>query len=129
MYQFTALVSLLAILFYFFTSTRVARARAKFGVAAPAITGNADFERVFRVQMNTLEWLPILMVSLWLSQSMSRRAQLPRPGALGAAPARPTRANAPSCSAELTAQLPLLPNLPRRRRRRPLVVCRRELLR
>jgi hypothetical protein len=29
---------------------------------------------------------------------MSRRAQLPRPGALGAAPARPTRANAPSCT-------------------------------
>ena len=37
MYQFTALMSLLAILFYFFTSTRVTRARANFGVAAPAI--------------------------------------------------------------------------------------------
>ena len=37
MYQFAALVSLLAILLYFFTSTRVARARAKFGVAVPAI--------------------------------------------------------------------------------------------
>lgn len=66
MYQWTALVSLLAILFYFFTSTRVARARAKFKIAPPSIAGHPDFERVFRVQMNTLEWLPIFLPSLWL---------------------------------------------------------------
>jgi len=66
MYHFTGLVSLLAILFYFFTSARVARARAKYKIAAPAITGNADFERLFRVQMNTLEWMPIFLPSLWL---------------------------------------------------------------
>jgi glutathione S-transferase len=66
MYHFTALVTLLAILFYFFTSTQVARARGKYGVKLPAISGNADFERVFRVQMNTLEWLPIFLPSLWL---------------------------------------------------------------
>jgi glutathione S-transferase len=66
MFHFTALVTLLAIAFYFFTTTRVARARAKFGIKAPAITGNADFERVFRGQMNTLEWMPIFLPSLWL---------------------------------------------------------------
>ena len=66
MYHFTALVTCLSILFYFFISTRVAKARAKFGVKAPAITGNPDFERVFRVQMNTLEWMPIFLPSLWL---------------------------------------------------------------
>jgi glutathione S-transferase len=66
MYHFTALVTCLAILFYFFTSTRVAKARASFDVKAPAITGNPDFERVFRVQMNTLEWMPIFLPSLWL---------------------------------------------------------------
>jgi len=53
-------------LFYFFTSFRVGKARATFGIKAPAITGNADFERVFRVQMNTLEWMPIFLPSLWL---------------------------------------------------------------
>ena len=52
--------------FYFFTSARVAKARAAFGIKAPAITGNPDFERVFRVQMNTLEWMPIFLPSLWL---------------------------------------------------------------
>jgi glutathione S-transferase len=66
MYHFTALVTCLGILFYFLTAVQVARARAKFGIKAPAIVGNADFERVFRVQMNTLEWLPIFLPSLWL---------------------------------------------------------------
>jgi glutathione S-transferase len=66
MYDFTALVTCLVILFYFFTSLRVARARAAFKIKPPAISGNPDFERVFRVQMNTLEWLPIFLPSLWL---------------------------------------------------------------
>jgi len=66
MFHFTALVTCLAIAFYFFTTTRVAKARAAFGVKAPATSGNPDFERVFRVQMNTLEWMPIFLPSLWL---------------------------------------------------------------
>ena len=66
MFHFTAFVTCLAILFYFFTGVQVAKARAAFGVKAPAISGNPDFERVFRVQMNTLEWMPILLPPLWL---------------------------------------------------------------
>ncbi len=63
---YTALVTLLAIAFYFFLATQVARARGKFGVRLPAVTGNPDFERVFRVHMNTLEWMPTFLVPLWL---------------------------------------------------------------
>jgi glutathione S-transferase len=66
MYNYTALVTCLAVLFYFVTSAQVARARIRYGVKLPAISGNEDFERVFRVQMNTLEWLPIFLPSLWL---------------------------------------------------------------
>jgi glutathione S-transferase len=66
MYHFTALVTCLAILAYFFTSIQVSKARAAFGIKAPATSGNPDFERVFRVQMNTLEWMPIFLPSLWL---------------------------------------------------------------
>src|ERR1700738_527437 len=66
MFHFTALATCLAVLFYFFTSIQVAKARVAFGIKAPAITGNSDFERVFRVQMNTLEWMPIFLPSLWL---------------------------------------------------------------
>lgn len=60
------LVTLAALLFYFWTGLMVGNARRKYNVPAPATTGNPDFERVFRVQMNTLEWLPIFLVSLWL---------------------------------------------------------------
>ncbi|MBR1193061.1 MAPEG family protein [Bradyrhizobium sp. AUGA SZCCT0160] len=66
MYHFTALVTCLAILFYFFTSIQVSKARSTFGVKVPATSGHPDFERVFRVQMNTLEWMPIFLPSLWL---------------------------------------------------------------
>ena len=66
MFHLTAIVTCLAVAFYFFTTTQVARARAAFGIKAPAITGHPDFERVFRVQMNTLEWMPIFLPALWL---------------------------------------------------------------
>jgi glutathione S-transferase len=66
MFQFTALVTCLSILFYFFTSIQVSKARVAFGIKAPTVSGNPDFERVFRVQMNTLEWMPIFLPSLWL---------------------------------------------------------------
>ena len=66
MYHFTAIVTCLAILFYFFTSLKVGKARGTFGVKAPATAGHPEFERMFRVQMNTLEWMPIFLPSLWL---------------------------------------------------------------
>ena len=64
--HYTAIVILLAVGFYFFTGIAVARARVKFGIKAPATAGHPDFERVFRVQMNTLEWMPLFLPSLWL---------------------------------------------------------------
>ncbi len=64
--HYAALVTLAAILFYFYVGGRVASARRRFGVPAPQTTGNPDFERVFRVQANTLEWMPIFLPALWL---------------------------------------------------------------
>jgi len=64
--HFTALVMMLALALYFWTGLAVAKARQKFGVVVPATTGHTDFERVFRVQQNTLEWLPIFLPLLWL---------------------------------------------------------------
>ena len=64
--KYTAIVTVLAVLLYFFLATRVGVARAKFGVKLPAITGHPDFERVFRVHMNTLEWMPIFLPLVWL---------------------------------------------------------------
>jgi len=64
--HYTAIVTLLAIALYFFFATRVAVAHARFGVKLPAMTGNPDFERVFRAHENTLEWMPTFLVPLWL---------------------------------------------------------------
>ena len=64
--NYTALVTLLAVALYFSTGIMVAKARRKFGVLVPATSGHADFERVFRVQQNTLEWMPIFLPALWL---------------------------------------------------------------
>jgi glutathione S-transferase len=66
MYHYTAIVTCLAILFYVYTGIRVSRARSAYGVKVPAIAGHPDFERVFRVQMNTLEWMPVFLPALWL---------------------------------------------------------------
>ena len=66
MLHYTAIVTLLAIAFYFFLATRVAAAHGKFGIQLPATTGNPDFERIFRVHLNTLEWMPTFLVPLWL---------------------------------------------------------------
>lgn len=64
--HYTAIVSLLTVAFYFFLATRVAAARGKFNVKLPATTGSSDFERLFRVHVNTLEWMPTFLVPLWL---------------------------------------------------------------
>jgi glutathione S-transferase len=66
MFHLTALVTCLAILMYFLIIIQVGKARATYGVKAPAISGNPDFERIFRVHMNTLEWMPIFLPALWL---------------------------------------------------------------
>jgi glutathione S-transferase len=60
------LVTIAALLLYAYMGIQVGAARQKYGVKAPAIAGNPDFERVFRVQMNTLEWLPIFLSALWI---------------------------------------------------------------
>src|SRR5579862_9673753 len=66
MFHLTAFVTCLAILMYFFFSFQVGKARGTYGIKAPAISGNPDFERVFRAHMNTLEWMPIFLPALWL---------------------------------------------------------------
>ncbi|ESP04392.1 hypothetical protein LOTGIDRAFT_204965 [Lottia gigantea] len=51
--------------------TRIAKKvgvmRGKFKIAFPATTGEPTFERAFRAQQNTLEFMPIFMPCLWVS--------------------------------------------------------------
>ncbi len=61
------IVALLAIVQFIYFGILVGQARGKYGIKAPAMTGNEHFERAVRVQMNTLEqlvcFLPALLIS------------------------------------------------------------------
>ena len=61
-----SLVTLIALLVFFWTGLRVGRARGTYGIKAPATTGHEEFDRYFRAQMNTLEGLVIFLPALWL---------------------------------------------------------------
>jgi len=60
------IVTALALLQFMAFGMQVARARGKYGVHAPAVTGNEIFERHFRVQQNTLEQLIVFLPGLYL---------------------------------------------------------------
>lgn len=61
------LVALLALAQYFAFSALVGKARAQYGVDAPAVTGHPMFERAYRVQMNTLELLVMFLPVLYIA--------------------------------------------------------------
>lgn len=63
---FTVVSTIIALIAYLYFGTMVGRARAKYGIKAPATTGSVDFERVFRVHQNTLEHLVVFLPSLWM---------------------------------------------------------------
>ncbi|MGO8918163.1 MAG: MAPEG family protein [Stellaceae bacterium] len=65
-HPYPALVTGLALLVYLWTMIACMRARGRTGVKAPAVTGNAEFERYFRIQQNTIEQLVLFLPSLWL---------------------------------------------------------------
>ena len=54
----------LALIEFFYFGWKVSRARTRYKISAPAISGNEIFERYFRVQMNTLEMLVIFIPSI-----------------------------------------------------------------
>lgn len=60
------IVTALALLQFIWFGMQVGGAREKYGVKAPAVTGNEVFERHFRVQQNTLEVLIVLIPGLYL---------------------------------------------------------------
>jgi glutathione S-transferase len=61
-----AVVTVLILVEFFSFSLLVARARAKSGIEPPAITGNPEFERYFRIHQNTLEQIAITLPALWI---------------------------------------------------------------
>ncbi len=64
---YTAAVTILAALLFFYMGINVARMRGKHGVKAPAMTGHPEFERALRVQMNTVEGALMFLPALWVA--------------------------------------------------------------
>lgn len=65
--NYVHLVAVLAVLQFFYFGILVGRAREKYGIKAPATSGNELFERAFRVHVNTMEqmigFLPALLIA------------------------------------------------------------------
>jgi glutathione S-transferase len=64
---YSATATVLIVVFYFYTGFRVGNLRARHGIKAPACSGHPQFDRAYRVQLNTLEQLAILLPLLWVA--------------------------------------------------------------
>jgi glutathione S-transferase len=60
-----AFVIALALLEFVAFGMLVGRARARYGVKAPAMSGHEVFDRYFRVHYNTMELLIVFVPSIW----------------------------------------------------------------
>ncbi len=65
--NYVDLVAALAVLELMLFASLVGRARGKYGVKAPAVSGHEMFERAYRVQMNTLELMVAFLPSLYIA--------------------------------------------------------------
>ena len=65
--RYVEIVTALVVLQYLFFIVQVGRARGRYGVKAPAVTGHEGFERAYRVQMNTLELMVALLPSMLIA--------------------------------------------------------------
>jgi hypothetical protein len=61
-----AIVTILALGQFILFSVQVGSMRGKHGIKAPATTGHPEFERVFRVQQNSMEQLVAFIPALWM---------------------------------------------------------------
>ena len=64
--DYVAIVTVLALIQFLLLGILVGRARARYGVAAPATTGHEMFDRWFRVHMNTAEQLLLYVPAMWI---------------------------------------------------------------
>jgi len=75
--ELVTLITIVALTQYLFFGYNTGRARHKYGVKAPAVTGHPIFERYYRVQSNTLEQLVVFLPALWVFATMLERLNAP----------------------------------------------------
>lgn len=64
---YTAFVTLLDMAIYFVICVNVSRARREYHVKAPSVDGPEPFQRVLRVQANTVEQMVLHLPILWIA--------------------------------------------------------------
>ena len=64
---YTSFVTILVSAYYLGVGLLVGKARQKFGISAPLMTGAPEVERALRVQANAVEFAPIVFPALWLA--------------------------------------------------------------
>jgi len=79
----SALITILVLLLYFYMGGVVGRMRGRHSIAAPAISGHPEFERAFRVHANTLEQLVVFLPLLWLATILFQRGLAWLPALVG----------------------------------------------
>ena len=65
--HYVGLVAIVAVIQFIAFGALTGRARARAGLKAPAVTGDEGFERMYRVQMNTLELMVVLLPAMWIA--------------------------------------------------------------
>jgi uncharacterized membrane protein YecN with MAPEG domain len=66
----TEIVILVALVVYVGTMVYCARMRARHRIMAPATTGHPEFERAYRIQINTLEQLVAFVPAVWFFSTL-----------------------------------------------------------
>ncbi len=66
-FEYTALITILAVLITIFFMVRTGANRGKLKVFAPKTEGDETWERYFRVHANTVEQMVIFLPALWLA--------------------------------------------------------------
>ena len=61
-----AIVTVLALMQFYWFGLQVGQMRVRHGIKAPAISGHPEFERMERVQQNTMEQLVLFVPALWM---------------------------------------------------------------
>lgn len=80
--EFAALTIIIALIQYVYFSVRVGSSRTRYHIEAPKTEGNETWERLFRVQMNTLEQLIVFLPGMMLFASYASARWAWVPGAL-----------------------------------------------
>ncbi|GCC36454.1 leukotriene C4 synthase [Chiloscyllium punctatum] len=62
-----AAITILGVLQQAYFSLQVIYARRRFHISPPAVSGNEDFERVYRAHLNSSEYFPMFLSTLWIA--------------------------------------------------------------